>query len=111
MQFTESTVGDATVLAIAGKLDTHTSPEAQDRLTDIIDGGAKAVIVDLDRLEYISSVGFRVFLMAAKLLQADGGIFRLCGINGNVKEVFDISGFASVFDIHEDRASALADLQ
>lgn len=111
MQISQSTVGEATVLSIAGKLDTHTSAEAQDRIFDIIDGGATAVIVDLDQLEYISSIGFRVLLMAAKRLQGDGGILRLCGINGNVKEVFDISGFASIFDIQDDRESALSDLQ
>lgn len=110
MRITEKTAGDATVLAIAGKLDTHTSPDAQDRLIKLIDGGASNVVIDLEALDYISSIGFRVLLMAAKRLQGDGGALRLCGIRGNVKEVFDISGFATVFDIYDDQDAALADL-
>ncbi|NKB58997.1 MAG: anti-sigma factor antagonist [Alphaproteobacteria bacterium] len=109
MQMAVKTVGDVQVLAILGKLDTHTSPEAQDRLIGLIDDGAKAVLVDLKELEYISSIGFRVFLMAAKRLRSEDGTLRICGINGNVKEVFDISGFTTVFDIYDDEAAALAD--
>jgi anti-anti-sigma factor len=109
MRITEKTADDVTVFAIAGKLDTHTSPEAQDRLIALIDGGALKIAIDLEDLDYISSIGFRVFLMAAKRLKGDGGALRLCNIVGNVKEVFDISGFANVFDIYEDETSALAD--
>lgn len=109
MRITEKTANDVTVFSIAGKLDTHTTPEAQSLLIGSIDSGAEKVVVNFEDLEYISSVGFRVLLMAAKRLQTDGGSLRLCGISGNVKEVFDISGFASVFDIYESESSALAD--
>lgn len=109
MRISDRTADDVTVFSIAGKLDTHTSPEAQDRLLGAIEAGALKVAVNLEELEYISSIGFRVFLVAAKQLQVDGGEFRLCGITGNVKEVFDISGFASVFAIYESEAAALAD--
>ena len=76
----------------------------------MINDGARKVIVDLAALDYISSIGFRVFLIAAKQLNRDGGVLRICGISGNVKEVFDISGFATVFDIFDNQAAALADL-
>ena len=109
MRIDERTADDVTIFSIAGKLDTHTSPKAQDRLLGSIDSGALKVAVNLEDLEYISSIGFRVLLMAAKRLQGDGGALRLWGIGGNVKEVFDISGFASVFDIYENEATALAD--
>ena len=111
MRIVERITDDVTVFSIAGKLDTHTSPEAQDRLTACIDDGALKIAINLEKLEYISSIGFRVFLMVAKRLQGDGGALRLCGITGNVKEVFDISGFASVFDIYENEAAALADFK
>lgn len=109
MRITERNAGDVTVLAIAGKLDTHTSDEAQSRLIDLIDDGAAKLVLDLEALEYISSIGFRVLLMAAKRLTGGDGGLRICNITGNVKEVFDISGFATVFEIYESEAAALAD--
>ena len=109
MRISERTAEDVTVFSIAGKLDTHTSPEAQDRLLSSVDEGALKIAINLEELEYISSIGFRVLLMAAKRLKGDGGALRLYGLNGNVKEVFDISGFASVFDIYENDAAALSD--
>jgi anti-anti-sigma factor len=109
MRITEKNVGEVNVFAIAGKLDTHSSPEAQDRLTALIDGGATKIVVDFSECDYISSVGFRVLLVTAKQLQRDGGTLRLCGITGNVKEVFDISGFGVVFEIFENEAAALVD--
>lgn len=109
MQITQTVVGDVTVLALSGKLDTHTSQDAQDSVTALIDSGAMKVLFDLKELSYISSIGFRVLLMAAKQLQRDGGALRICNITGNVKEVFDISGFATVFDIFDDEGTALAD--
>lgn len=109
MRIDERIAGDVAVFSIVGKLDTHTSPEAQDRLIGAIDSGSLKVTINLEELVYISSIGFRVLLMAAKRLKGDGGALRLCGIRGNVKEVFDISGFASVFDIYESETTALAD--
>tara|TARA_Y100000588_G_scaffold366610_1_gene432505 strand:- start:146 stop:469 length:324 start_codon:yes stop_codon:yes gene_type:complete len=106
MRIVERITDDVTVFSIAGKLDTHTSPEAQDRLTACIDDGALKIAINLEKLEYISSIGFRVFLMVAKRLQGDGGAMRH---HRQRKEVFDISGFASVFDIYENEAAALAD--
>lgn len=110
MRMTVETIGDVKVLAIIGKLDTHTSQEAQDLLTELINKGAREIVVDLAALDYISSIGFRVFLMAAKQLSKEDGTLRICGITGNVKEVFDISGFATIFNIFDNQAAALADL-
>lgn len=110
MRITVKAIDDVQLLAISGKLDTHTSQEAQDVLTGLINDGARTVVIDLADLDYISSVGFRVFLIAAKQLKRDDGVLRIYGISGNVKEVFDISGFATVFDIFDNQAAALADL-
>ena len=110
MRITVKAIDDVQLCAISGKLDTHTSQEAQDVLTGLINDGASKVVIDLTELDYISSIGFRVFLIAAKQLNHDDGVFRIYGISGNVKEVFDISGFATVFDIFDNEAEALADL-
>ena len=55
-------------------------------------------MLDLGRLDYISSAGLRVVLIAAKRLKSVGGALVLCTLNPSVREVFEISGFASILE-------------
>ena len=103
----EPTAG-AQIVAINGSLDTNTSPEAQETLTDLISDGAETIVADFENVEYISSAGLRVLLVAAKKLKAIGGEMRLCNLNPLVQEVFDISGFGVMFQVYGSRDAALA---
>ena len=106
MEIIIKTVDGVTVLEIAGKLDTLTSPEAQQQLTALIEKGERKFVVNLARLDYISSAGLRVFLAAAKQLKPDGGEIRICSLNAVVREVFDISGFVSIFKVFTSESEA-----
>ena len=70
-----------------------------------------AVIIDCGMLEYVSSAGLRVFLLAARAAQKAGIAFALCSLKPAVREVFDLSGFSSIIAVHPDRATALAQAQ
>ena len=107
MQISIKTADEIKVLEFEGKLDTHTFPHAQDQLSELIEKGEMKILVNLDKLDYISSAGLRVFLIAAKQLKPDGGEIRICSLNGVVKEVFDISGFATIFKVFGSEADAL----
>ena len=95
------------VLEFAGMLNTQTSPDAQDRLTQLIEAGESKILVNFEKLEYISSAGLRVLLTAAKQLKTAGGELRICSLNDIVKEVFDISGFSTIFKVFSDETEAL----
>ena len=69
-----------------------------------------AVIIDCAGLEYVSSAGLRVFLLAARTSQRAGFRFALCSLQPAVREVFELSGFNRVIDVHPDRAAALTPL-
>jgi anti-sigma B factor antagonist len=99
---------DVTVVAIAGKLDSNTSPEAQQVLDGILAGGARKVVVDFTALDYISSAGLRVLLGTARRLNGTGGALRLFGLNETVREVFQISGFSTILAVFPTEAAALA---
>lgn len=110
MDVEENTVGDALVLSLAGKLDSNTAKGFEDRLMGLIDEGKSKFVIDFGKLEYISSAGLRVLLMAAKKLKAVGGSMALSSMSDHIKEVFEISGFSSIFAIYDDADSAVAGL-
>lgn len=109
MSVTDS--GAFSKISLNGKLDAGSSAEAETSLFDAIAKGNGKLALDLTGLEYVSSAGLRVMLVAAKRIQQRGGKLALYGLNGNVREVFDISGFTAVFKIFQDEAAASGFLQ
>ena len=107
MQISIKTADEVKVLEFKGKLDTQTSPDAQEQLTELIEKGERKILVNLEKLDYISSAGLRVLLVAAKQLKPGGGEIRICSLNDIVKEVFDISGFVTIFRVFGSEAEAL----
>lgn len=107
MEITTRTQGDAWIIAIAGKLDSVTSPQAQQALDAIVAGGGRKLAVDFSALDYISSAGLRVLLGTTKKLAATGGALRTFGLNETVREVFDISGFSTIMAVFPSEADAL----
>lgn len=97
-----------TTLVIAGKLDAVSAAEAETSIDGAIAGGATRLVLNLAGLEYISSAGLRVLLATAKKLSRQNGRIALCGLRQNVREVFEISGLMSIFQIAADEAAAQA---
>lgn len=100
--------GGCSKLKFQGRLDATSSAEADSAFSGLIDAGSARIFVDMSELDYISSAGLRVLLVAAKRVQQKGGRIALFGLSENVKDVFEISGFASVFKIGSGEADALA---
>ncbi len=107
MQISVKTASEVKVLAFEGSLDTQTSLDAQTQMTQLIEGGETKILVNFEKLQYISSAGLRILLAAAKQLKAADGELRICDLNEVVKEVFDISGFSTIFKIFENETEAL----
>ncbi|MFT5769661.1 MAG: anti-sigma B factor antagonist [Lysobacterales bacterium] len=108
MDITVDEVGDVSVVRIAGNLDTQTSPDTEAQLTQLIQGGATKILLDFEGLNYISSSGLRVLLVAQKRLEGNSGQVRICNPNTMVREVFDTSGFSDIFSVYGSQAEALA---
>ncbi len=90
-----------TVVTVDGRMDTMSAPDFESKLLEQIAEGANRFVVDLSKLEYISSAGLRSILVAGKNSAAKGGQLCCCGLHGVVKKVFEVSGFANLFPIHE----------
>jgi anti-anti-sigma factor len=101
---------NATVLTLSGRMDAVTAPEFESVIKQLIADNITSFVVDFKGLDYISSAGLRALLATAKLLKGKGGQLRFANIVGTVKEVFDISGFGSIFQMHDSVAAALAEI-
>lgn len=110
MQIDTREVAGMTVVDMVGRLDTSTSGEAYDRMVAIAKSGASKVILNLEKMEYVSSAGLRVILTAAKLLKSSMGEMKICHANGVVKEVLETSGFDHIIDIYDEENEAIASL-
>ena len=89
--------GAVVTLKIVGRLDTSTAP-ALEAAVDSCATAIKELILDCSALEYVSSAGLRVILKAQKQMNVQG-CMKLIGVNENIMEVFDITGFADILTI------------
>lgn len=99
MEITESKTGSFVVLDLAGRLDTLNFGKLEQKLLALIENGEKYITINCSGLVYISSSGLRVFLLALKKIRAAGGKFHLCNLQENIREIFEIAGFTSLFTI------------
>jgi anti-anti-sigma factor len=108
MDIVETKANGAVTLAIKGRLDNATTPAFEDRVLAHIAAGDTRLIIDLAGLVYISSVGLRVFMLAAKRLAPLGGRIVVCALPPEIKQVFEIAGFARIFPMAATAEEAAA---
>lgn len=97
MIITKNVDGETLTFTLEGRLDTTTSPQLEAELKQSV-GGMKELIFDFSGVEYISSAGLRVLLAAQKVMNRQGSM-KLTGVNDNVLEVFEITGFIDILTL------------
>ena len=107
MDISEDRKADAVILALSGKLDATNAKTFEDRILSLINSGTQRLVVDLSQLDYVSSSGLRVFILAAKRLQTVAGKIVLCSMKDHVRQVFDLAGFSSMLSIYGSRDEAI----
>ena len=111
MEIRENKKGRIVILEPVGRLDTNTCDEFEHKLVDLLEAGEHHFVIDLTDIDYISSAGLRVLLMAAKKLNSINGSMILASMSDHIKEVFDIAGFTPIFTIEPSQAEAIEKLQ
>ena len=86
------------VATLEGEMDTAAATEAEDVLKPLYTSDGKDVIIDCNGLEYIASSGLRILLSILKGAKANGSRVTLRGVNDDVKNVFKLTGFISIFE-------------
>lgn len=106
-----ASVGSVAVWVPEGRVDASSAPDLEQAMMARIGDGGLDVVLDLSRTRYMSSAGLRVVLVVARALQAEKGRFAVCGLNDEVKELFEVSGFSLIVNIVADRDAAVAAVQ
>lgn len=106
MEISSRKVGEVLILDIRGRLDALTSTDLESEMCKHIDAGETKIVFDLGGLEYISSAGLRAILFCAKKLKAIDGSIAFANITGMISEVFEISGFGTMFNIYSSVLTA-----
>ena len=88
---------NAETLTLIGRLDTVTAPELEAEISAILPT-AESLVLDMEKLEYISSAGLRVILKTQKALTQKAGL-KLIHVSDEVMEVFEITGFSDFLTI------------
>ena len=84
---------------VSGRLDTPAAVKAQQEIVPLLENADKEIILDCQKLEYISSSGLRLFLTIRKETAAKGGKVFIENINDEIKKVFMMTGFFNLFVI------------
>lgn len=96
------------VLALDGFLDAHTAPLFEESIQKEFAAGQNRIIVNCEKLTYISSAGLGVFMSFIEEIREAGGDIKICGAIPKVLQVFEILGFQTLFDIVDDLPKAIA---
>lgn len=97
MTITKTLNGNALTIALEGRLDTTTAPELEKELKANLDS-IDSLTLDFSKLDYISSAGLRVVMVAYKTMSKKGGM-KVTNLNEIVREVFDVTGFSDILNI------------
>lgn len=111
MDLTPKRFVDTVVLRPAGRIDHTSSDDFKAALAPFLANcaaGRDHVVLDLSALEYMSSAGLRVLMLARKQVKTQGGKLVVAGLAAVVKEIFEISKFTLVFDVFPDVRAALS---
>lgn len=89
--------GKKMTLLLEGRLDTTTAPQLEaDLKTDL--KGVEELLMDFEKLEYLSSAGLRVLLSAQKTMNKQGKMV-ICHVNETIRDVFEVTGFSEILTI------------
>lgn len=97
MQINKITDNDSLTIALKGRLDTLTAPQLDAEIQGKLDG-VKSLVFDFKNLDYISSAGLRILLMAQKIMNKQGSMV-VKNASSEIKEIFEVTGFCDILTI------------
>ncbi|MFA6703159.1 MAG: STAS domain-containing protein [Dysgonamonadaceae bacterium] len=101
------TESDILIITIEGSIDSKTASEVQQKILEA-SVESNNVIIDLTKVDFVSSAGLRVLLMVYRQIKAKNGKVILVGVSEEITEIMSITGFINFFEIVDTVKNALA---
>jgi anti-sigma B factor antagonist len=99
--------GEASVVSLRGEIDVYTAPRLRQALIDLVEGGAKDIVVDMDRVDFLDSTGLGVLVGGLKRVKSNEGEMKLVVTQDRIMKIFEITGLAKVFPMFGSLDQAL----
>lgn len=109
LRLEKSSENQSDILSLFGEVDASNSVILDEAIQELVDEGAQSIIVDGEKLDYISSAGLGVFMSYLEDFTEKGISMKICGLTPKVFEVFKILGLDQLIPIYQDRAAAFAE--
>jgi anti-anti-sigma factor len=94
---------DVQVLQPQGILDGTKASEFRKEISNLVDKGAKTILIDFKDVSFMDSSGLGALVLALKTVRAAGSKLMVCSINEQIKILFELTSMDRVFDIFENR--------
>lgn len=99
MLITKEANGNQLTIALDGRLDTTTAPQLEAEVNSGLNG-VTDLVIDMDKLVYVSSAGLRVLLKAQKIMNKQGKM-TVRNASSEIKEIFEVTGFDELLNIEK----------
>jgi anti-sigma B factor antagonist len=99
------------VISVEGSVDLANVPELQEAIQHLFEQRIYRIILDIERVSFISSAGFGIFLNARETVLRHGGDLVFAGTNKRVREIFDLLGITAFLRFAPDVGGARAQLE
>ncbi len=109
MKITQRVEDGITVFLPEGRIDTQAAADMDESLKAALSGGTHNMVVDMSRVEYISSAGLRALAAVLVGCRAEGGDMKLAALNERVTRVFRIIGFDVLMSVHDTLEAAISE--
>ena len=95
LSFSNTVTGDVNEIKLVGRLDAKAAREAEATFAEAV-SKAPNIVLDMMELDYIASAGLRLLKRLRSDVRANGGTLILRGVQDNIMEVFEMTGFAAM---------------
>ncbi len=107
MQISTKPLKRVEVITVSGRVDSSTAPEFEQVLKNTLDSGRYQIVLDLEKVDYMSSAGLRALVAALKTARRHSGDVRIANPSSRVSEVLQLAGLTSLFEVYPSQVEAV----
>jgi anti-sigma B factor antagonist len=111
MEIIDKMNGNIIVASLTGRLDAKEAGKVEEKLDSLFSEDNKYMVINLEKMDYISSSGLRVILKILKKARKQKGDVVFASMQPYVKNVFDLAGFSRMLKIFENENEAIKNFQ